>query len=141
MIGTKVITRINTSEAAEDISRLIGEQEVERPVRSATRSAGRISVTESIHRERRRVVAASELASRLGPTGRGVRVLFVGLGHAVYELELPYIKLPAFRPSIVSADWTLAPPSPGKGANGVASPAPERLLNEDLANQVWRTRL
>lgn len=39
------------------------------------------------------MVTASELASRLGPTDGGVRVLFVGLGEDVYELELPYIYL------------------------------------------------
>src|SRR6185437_5172629 len=86
MIGTKVITRINTSDAAEDISRLIGEQTIERRVRSVTSASGRQSVTESLHWENRRVVTASELASRLGPTRRGVKVLFVGLEDAVYEL-------------------------------------------------------
>ena len=41
MTGTKVVTRINASEAAEDISRLIGDQEVERRIESATGSGGR----------------------------------------------------------------------------------------------------
>jgi hypothetical protein len=40
MTGTKIITRINASEAAEVISRLIGEQQVERRMRSETRAAG-----------------------------------------------------------------------------------------------------
>jgi hypothetical protein len=141
MVGTKIITRINTSDAAEDISRLIGEQEVERPVRSATRSGGRLSVTESIHRETRRVVTASELASRLGPTDRGVKVLFVGLEDAVYELELPYLKLPALRESIVPADWTLSPPSPpDDDGGGTTPPALRGLLSEDLANRIRQIR-
>jgi len=97
MTGTKIITRINASEAAEDISRLIGEQEVERRIKSSTHAGGKTSVTESIHRELRRVVTASELASRLGPTKGGVRVLFIGLGEDVYELELPYLSLPKLR--------------------------------------------
>jgi hypothetical protein len=118
------------------ISRLIGEQDVERPVRRATRSGGRLSVTESVHREARRVVTASELASRLGPTDRGVKVLFVGLEDAVYELELPYLKLPALRASIVPADWTLSPPPPSDDSGGGAFlPAARGLLTEDLANQ------
>jgi hypothetical protein len=95
MTGTKIITRINASEAAEDISRLIGEQEVERRIKSSTHAGSKTSVTESIQRELRRVVTASELASRLGPTKGGVRILFVGLGEDVYELELPYISLPS----------------------------------------------
>ncbi len=141
MVGTKIITRINTSDAAEDISRLIGEQEVERPVRSATRSGGRLSVTESTHRETRRVVTASELASRLGPTERGVKVLFIGLKDAVYELELPYLRLPALRESIVPADWTLVPPSPPDDDGGGTTPqAPRALLSQDLANQIRQIR-
>lgn len=106
MTGTKIITRINASEAADDISRIIGEQEIERPIRSATRAGGRHSITESLHRETRRVVTASELATRLGPTDYGVRVLLLGLGPDVYELELPFITLPPRRPPTLPADWT-----------------------------------
>jgi type IV secretion system coupling TraD/TrwB family protein len=145
MTGTKIITRINASEAAEDISRLIGEQEVERRRQSATRAGGKLSVTESIQREIRRVVTSSELASRLGPTKGGVRVLFIGLGEAVYELELPYISLPKLREPIMPADWTR--PSPAKPAkhtneniNPQALPPPSRLT-KDLANQIRQTRL
>jgi Type IV secretion-system coupling protein DNA-binding domain len=95
MTGTKVVTRINASEAAEDISRLIGDQEVERRIESATRSGGRVSITESHQRATRRVITASELASRLGPTARGVRVLFIGLGEEIFELELHQAAKPA----------------------------------------------
>jgi hypothetical protein len=56
MTGTKIITRINASEAAEDISRLVGEQEVERRTKSSTRAGGKTSITESTQRERRRVM-------------------------------------------------------------------------------------
>jgi len=112
MIGTKVITRINTSEAAEDISRLIGEQEVERPnpQRHPFRGKGQR------HRERpsRKAARRHGVGARISPWSDRTRrsVLFVGLEHAVYELELPYLKLPAFRESIVPADWTLMPPPP-----------------------------
>jgi len=144
MTGTKIITRINASEAAEDISRLIGEQEVERRVKSSTHAGGKTSVTESIQREVRRVVTASELASRLGPTKRGVRVLFIGLGEDIYELELPYLSLPKLREPIMPADWT-RPPLPGPSTptdgktNPEPSPAPSRLT-KDLANQILKTR-
>ena len=141
MIGTKVITRINTSEAAEDISRMIGTQEIERSLKSTTRADGRFSVTRSIAREIRRVVTASEIASRLGPTKAGVRVLFIGLEDAAYELELPYISLPAFREPIVPADWTRAPPlPPGIGPNGKTPPAPPIRLTKGLADQIRQTR-
>jgi Type IV secretion-system coupling protein DNA-binding domain len=141
MTGTKVVTRINASEAAEDVSRLIGDQEIEQRIQSATRSGGRVSVTESDQRATRRVITASEFASRLGPTERGVRVLFIGLGDAIYELELPYINLPTFRAPIIPADWTRTPPPPpAKGSNGKApSPQPTHLTKE-LADQIRQTR-
>ncbi len=144
MTGTKIITRINASEAAEDISRLIGDQEVERSTQSSTRTSGKTSVTESIQREIRRVVTASELASHLGPTKGGVRVLFIGLGEDVYELELPYLSLPKLREPIVPADWTR--PSVARASkpdNGKIipepSPPPSRLT-KDLADQILKTR-
>ena len=146
MTGTKIITRINASEAAEDISRLIGEQEVERRIRSSTRAGGKTSVTESIHRETRRVVTASELAFRLGPTKDGVRVLFLGLGEAVYELELPYISLQMRREPIMPADWTHSSPSMSpKRLNGKAKPEAlpppsSSRLTKDLADRIRETR-
>lgn len=142
MTGTKIMTRINASDTAEDVSRLIGDQEIERRMQSATRSGGRVSVTETVQREIRRVVTASELASRLGPTRRGVRVLFVGLGDAVYELDLPYITLPKFREPIMPADWTRTPPpEPPKGGHSKAPPAPASArLTPDLADLIRQTR-
>jgi hypothetical protein len=85
-------------------------------------------------------VTASELGCRLGPTKRGVRVLFIGLADAVYELDLPYINLPKYREPIVPADWTLTPPPPPpKGSNGQSRPAPPPLTR-DLADQIRRRR-
>jgi hypothetical protein len=142
MTGTKFMTRINASEAAEDVSRMIGDQEIERHLRSATRSGGRVSVTESVQREIRRVITASELGSRLGPTKHGVRVLFIGLGDAIYELELPYITLPKFREPIMPADWTQTPPpQPPKGTNGTTPSArAQPRLTPDLADQIRQRR-
>jgi hypothetical protein len=142
MTGTKFMTRINASEAAEDVSRLIGDQEVERRMHSATRSGGRVSVTETLQREIRRVVTASELGSRLGPTKRCVRVLFIGLGDAIYELDLPYITLPKFREPIIPADWTRTPsPQSPQGTGNTAPPARTRArLTPDLAHQIRQTR-
>jgi hypothetical protein len=144
MAGTKIITRINASESAEDISRLIGEQQIERRMRSETRAAGKTSVTESTQREARRLVTASELASRLGPTEGGVKVLFVGLGEDVYELELPYIRLLKLRDPIWPADWTQPlPPKPtdppSEPTNPEAMPQPSRLT-KDLADLIRRHR-
>ena len=142
MTGTKIMTRINASESAEEVSRLIGDQEIERPMRSATHSGGRVSVTRSVQRESRRVITASELGSRLGPTRHGVRVLFIGLGDAIYELELPYITLPKFREPIMPADWTLTPPpKPPGGANGKEPAAPQpRRLTPDVADRIRQRR-
>jgi Type IV secretion-system coupling protein DNA-binding domain len=144
MTGTKIITRINASEAAEDISRLIGEQQVERRTQSTTHVGGKTSVTESIQREVRRVVTASELASRLGPTKGGVRVLFIGLGEDVYELELPYLSLPKLREPIMPADWTRSPAAgPSTPTNETTNPealSPTSRLTKDLADQILKKR-
>ncbi|WP_407154791.1 type IV secretion system DNA-binding domain-containing protein [Bradyrhizobium sp. STM 3557] len=146
MTGTKIITRINASEAAEDISRLIGEQEVERRVKSSTHAGSKTSITESIQREMRRVITASELGSRLGPTKDDVRVLLIGLGEDVYELELPYLSMPNLREPVVPADWTrplcgkkrLSETAVGK-AKPNPSPPPARLT-KDTAAQILKRR-
>jgi hypothetical protein len=141
MTGTKVVTRINASEAAEDISRLIGDQEVERRIESATRSGGRVSITESHQRATRRVITASELASHLGPTARGVRVLFIGLGEEIFELELPYIKLRSLRAPIPPANWTRTrSPQPASDPNDKAPSGPPIRLTQDLVDQIRRRR-
>jgi type IV secretion system coupling TraD/TrwB family protein len=144
MIGTKIITRINASEAAEDISRLIGDQEIERRTKSETRADGKVSITESMQHDRRRAVTASELASRLGPTKKGVRVLFVGLGEDVYELELPYIELPRLREPVVPAEWTspwTASLSLSPEERATFEGLPRRsCLTEELAERIRQTR-
>jgi hypothetical protein len=145
MTGTKIITRINASEAAEDISRLVGEQEVERRTKSATRAGGKTSITESTQREIRRVITASELGSRLGPTKEGVRVLLIGLGEDVYELELPYLSLPKLREPIIPAGWTrpLAGKRLSARADGEQSPDPSPprvLLSKKLAAHILKQR-
>jgi type IV secretory pathway TraG/TraD family ATPase VirD4 len=145
MTGTKIITRINASEAAEDISRLIGEQEVERRTKSSTHAGGKTSITESTQRERRRVITASELGSRLGPTRDGLRVLIIGLGEDVYELELPYLRVPKLREPIMPAHWTRPlselrlPRSDGEEADLASTPPPARLT-KDLVAQILKRR-
>ena len=141
MIGTKIITRINPSDAAEDISRMIGQQEIERPMTSKTHTGGRLSITRSAAHQTRPAVTAMDIATRLGPARNGVRVLFVGMGDAVYELELPYIRLPAFRPPIVPADWTTPPrPPTGSRGNGKATSSPPIRLTKGRADRIRQTR-
>lgn len=127
--------------AEEEASRLIGMQDVERRTKSTTRSAGRRTVTTGVHKESRRVITASEIATHLGPTAKGVRVLFVGLGSAVYELEMPYITLPKFRPPAIPADWTKKPPtSPDSRSNGSGRAGPSVRLSEEAASLIHQTR-
>jgi hypothetical protein len=67
---------------------------------------------------------------------RGVRVLFIGLGEEIYELELPYIKLPSLGAPIMPADWTRTrSPQPAIDPNG-----PPTRLTKDLADRIRRTR-
>ncbi len=111
MIGTKMITRINAGRGAEEASALIGDQEIERVERSETVVAGRSSVTTMRRREIRRVVTASEIATRLGPRRDGIAVLLLGLGDDVLELTVPYVALPQRRPGHVPAEWSVASPA------------------------------
>ena len=69
-------------------------------------------------------------------------MLFIGLGDAIYELDLPYITLPKFREPIMPAAWTRTPPpSPPKGPNGKTPPAPTPArLTPDLADRIRQTR-
>jgi hypothetical protein len=109
MIGTKIITRINAGRGAEEASALIGDQEIERVERSETVVGGRSSVTTTRRREIRRVVTASEIATRLGPRRDGIHVLLLGQGDDVLELSVPYVTLPQRRPGHVPAVWSVAP--------------------------------
>ena len=108
MIGTKIITRINAGRGAEEASALIGDQEIERIERSETVVGGRSSVTTMRRREIRRVVTASEIATRLGPRRDGIRALLLGQGDDVLELSVPYVTLPQRRPGHVPAVWSVA---------------------------------
>jgi hypothetical protein len=74
-----------------------------------------------------------------------VRVLLIGLGEDVYELELPYLKLSKLREPIMPADWTR--PFSGKRLAGRThrtadpdpTPPPVRLTRE-LAAQILKRR-
>ena len=111
MIGTKIITRINAGRGAEEASALIGDQEIERVERSETVVGGKSSVTTMRRREIRRVVTASEIATRLGPRRDGIHVLMLGQGDDVLELSVPYVTLPQRRPGHVPALWSIASPA------------------------------
>jgi hypothetical protein len=147
MVGTKIISRINAGAGAEDISRLIGDQETERRIRSTTHADGKSSVTESVHREIRRVVTPSELGSALDPTRSHVRVLVVGLGD-VFRLDLPILKLPTLRPGTLRAGWTLPQPPqlhPPSGAPQTPVPthpksSPAAAISKRMADVIRQTR-
>ena len=138
MIGTHIIGRMNPGEGAEDISRAIGMQEIEREARSKSHSGGTSSVNISIERSLRSVMTPSELSSRLGRKGRKVRMLVLGFGEDVYEIDLPITILPPQRPANVPADWTrpdqkTAAPEPSPVRPALPSQRPQKagLLSAD----------
>lgn len=106
MIGTQVITRPNFGRAAEEASLMIGDQDVEYKVRSTGTSGAHTTVTESIHRETRRVITAADLSNRLGPLKKSIRVALLGPGKDAYELDLPYVRQQELRPASQPAQWT-----------------------------------
>jgi Type IV secretion-system coupling protein DNA-binding domain len=127
MIGTKIITRINAGPGAEEASRMIGDQEVERDERSDTVVGGRAIVTTSRRRETRRVITADEIATRSGPRADDMRVLMVGLGRDALELAVPYVTLPILRPGHMAAAWSKPRTEPSNLTPD--TPAPLRLLS------------
>ena len=138
MIGTHIIGRMNPGEGAEDISRAIGMQEIEREARSKSRSGGNSSVNISTEHSLRPVMPPSELSSRLGRKGRKVRMLVLGFGENVHEIDLPITILPPQRPANVPADWTRADqktaapePSPVRPALPSQRPQKAGLLSAD----------
>lgn len=140
VVGTQVITRLNPGRGAEEASLVIGDQEIEKKARSISTTGARATVTESRHRELRRVVMASELSNRLGPRPSGVRALILGPGDNVYEIDLPFIRLPQLRPAAIPSRWTQASPShaaaPDRPApvDGIASS--RMRLSKDAAQRI-----
>ncbi|WP_339865039.1 type IV secretion system DNA-binding domain-containing protein [Paremcibacter congregatus] len=111
MIGTKIITRINMSASAEEASQMIGNHEVARQIKNVSRSGNHTQISLSHREESRRVITGAEIATRLGPQKSGIRVLFMGVGADVHQIDLPYISLPRLREGTVPADWTHRPPT------------------------------
>lgn len=143
MIGTQIVTRINLSQAAREISEIIGLQEIEQLAKTRTQTPNGTSTACRLERERRPVIAQSELATRLGPTRKGVKALVLGVGEDVFELTFPYVSIDARRPASVPAQWT-------KGACGERNSAPDveapptapnlARLPEDAARRIWTMR-
>ena len=125
MIGTKIITQINAGRGAEEVSQLIGDQEVERVERSETVVGARGSTTYTTRRDIRRVVTAAEIATRLGPKRDGIRVLVLGQGADALELTVPYVALHKRRPGHLPATW-VSKASPAEPA--LQKPAQMRLV-------------
>lgn len=136
MIGTQIITRLNSGPGAEEASAMIGDQEMERRTKSVSRSDGRSTVTESAHREIRRVVSASEISDRLRPTKKGIRTLLLGPGEDVYEITLPYVNLPKLREPAVPAEWTFKT-MPARISTMLTNPSrPTSLLSKGAADRI-----
>lgn len=147
MIGTHIIGRMNPGEGAEDIGRAIGMQEIEREARSKSRSGGNSSVNISTEHSLRPVMTPSELSSRLGRKGRKVRMLVLGFGEDVHEIDLPITILPSQRPANVPADWTRpnhkplgANPAPVRPASPIQRPQKAGLLSADVIARIRKPK-
>jgi len=132
MIGTQIICRMNVGEGADDVSRALGLQEIEKPVRSESYSGGKYSKSISMQPSMRPVITPSEIASRLGPRRGGVRVLLVGIGEDYHEVDLPYVDLPPVREAHVPADWTTGNASPRRPGGRRPLIATPLLTPDDL---------
>ncbi len=138
MIGTQIITRLNSGPGAEEASAMIGDQEIERRTKSVSTSGGRSTVTEGAHREIRRVVSANEISDRLRPTRKGIRALMLGPGEDVYEITLPYVELPQHRKPAMPAEWTYKSTPPRISPLSVKASAPRSLLSKDAADRIQK---
>ena len=117
---------------------LIGDQEVERVERSETVVGGRASVTTMRRREIRRVISASEIATRLGPRQDGIKVLLLGLSDDVLELTVPYVSPCQRRPPHVPAAWFA---TPTQRASAVPAKRPPIAgLSKDVVRRIREMR-
>tara|TARA_R100000365_G_C2735630_1_gene65024 strand:+ start:7 stop:1263 length:1257 start_codon:yes stop_codon:yes gene_type:complete len=137
MVGTHIVSRLNVGEGAEDVSRAIGLQEVELPVKSKGYSGGQYTSSVSMQTRQRPVITASEISSQLGPHKHGVRVLFIGMGEDVHLVDLPYVPFEEERAPHEPADWTRSnssrlptPEVPAEPPGGLRQPL---LSTDDLA--------
>ncbi len=105
MIGTKIITKLNVGHGADEASKLIGDQEIEREERSETFVDGKSSVTTVKRRDIRLVITASEITTKLGPRAAHIDVLIAGIGDDALLIRVPYVALPKLRPGHVPAAW------------------------------------
>ena len=122
-------------------------QEIEREARSKSRSGGNSSVNISTEHSLRPVMPPSELSSRLGRKGRKVRMLVLGFGEDVYEIDLPITILPPQRPANVPADWTRPDhktadpkPSPVRPASPIQRPQNAGLLSADVIARIRKPK-
>ncbi len=140
MVGTQVITRLNPGRGAEEASLMIGDQEIEKRSRSVSTVGTRTTVTESRHRELRRVVTAAELTNRLGPRKSGIRAMILGPGDDAFEINLPYIRLPKLRAPTIQSDWTRPPLATDGGEISLEpdgpNPTPRRGLSKNAAARI-----
>lgn len=118
MVGTHVVARVMTGETAKFIAEdLIGEREIERLDTSHTAGAGRPvgifspggTQTSAWRRIREPVILPAQLTSELGPTPRGVKVMWLAVGPDALVPELPFTSSPDLREACQLADWVHYP--------------------------------
>ena len=90
LIGTHIIGQVNAGDAAEALSRSLGQQECEQMVRSRSHTRGQSSISFAPHRFMRPVMTASELGSELGRKDGGLRMLMAGFGEDYVLFDMPH---------------------------------------------------
>ena len=135
--ATKIFLRTSEPEAAEWISRAIGEVEIERVRESRTRGQfpnERRSEADALDRQVERLVMASEIMGL--PPMHG----FLKSGNLVVPLSFPYVELPKRQPAFVEREIRKGqlPPAPPEARSPGSPPdeAHEHSLKPDTRTDI-----
>ena len=106
MTGTQILTGLSTGKSAQEMSQLIGQQTVEKTVKSRTRTPNGVSTSYHTQTENKPVITANEIVHRLKNLKHAVKVLALNIGEDLYELSVPILSFEKLRPASEPAAWT-----------------------------------
>jgi|GEM_PF-314058 len=107
-IGTHVITRLGTGEAANAASKLLGQREIERRSANVSQTDDKFSRTTSFQTQQSQVYLPSQFSSELGFRNEplpAIRTMIVGLAGYAFIVDIGITKLRERREAVILADW------------------------------------
>ncbi|MDY0270172.1 type IV secretion system DNA-binding domain-containing protein [Trichloromonas sp.] len=124
--GTYIIGRTQGAESQEFLSKTIGKEKIRKymPAWSGGQRSGAAEQRQDSWQEvEEPIFYPAEIATELGKSKNGVKLVLVGVGSAVHLLEWPFSSMPKLRKSEIPAAWTKSPQTPGEAAAAAAAAA------------------